>query len=80
MKTFILSLLLFILSISFAQNSSDATVAQLSNTWDGLLKTYVNDEGKVDYQTWLDTDADKVQATNLPFGSMSTTFLLFMKY
>ena len=67
MKTFILSLLLFILSLfvfslSIAQNSADAAVTQLTTTWDGLLKSYVNDEGKVNYQAWLDNDTDTVQA------------------
>ena len=57
MKTLILSLLLAISYLMLATSSAQ-NATPLTETWNDLLSTYVNEPGKVDYQAWLDNDDD----------------------
>ena len=61
MKNFLLSLLL-VISYLLLATSSAQNATSLTETWNDLLSTYVNEAGKVDYQAWLDNDLTSIQA------------------
>ena len=60
MKTLLLHLI-FVTSFFFLSSSSAQNANQLTDSWNNLLNTYVNADGKVDYQTWLDNDLAAIQ-------------------
>ena len=60
MKTLLLPLVCIVLFLCLSSSSAqNATL--LSDSWNSLLSSYVNAEGKVDYQAWLDNDLATIQ-------------------